>query len=248
METRRECWFLGTWVSRRSVDSESENWPRRPGRDWLHGRPPSTPWPSSLAVVRWQVRKRFVWVHRFVLCGGLVLSAVSEGRCGPGPPAPTPASPRSGRLPDYRGESPSALAHEDAQPCPSKRCGCLLTVTLAVTLAQRAERPAGRSPCREPCPGGHPVPTPPRQHPLPLRIRPAPSSFRGPCRGACGAPPGVRAGVRALCRDGALCGDAAPCPGVSPVLSLIRPLAPGRWPQSSPRPLPGAPAGPAAPS
>lgn len=84
--------------------------------------------------------------------------------------------------------------------------------------------------------------------PLPLRVRPAPSSFRGPCRGACGAPPGVRAGVRALCRDGALCGDAAPCPGVSPVLSLIRPLAPGRWPQSSPRPLPGAPAGPAAPS
>lgn len=88
METRRECWFLGTWVSRRSVDSESENWPRRPGRDWLHGRPPSTPWPSSLAVVRWQVRKRFVWVHRFVLCGCLVLSAVSEGRCGPGPRLP----------------------------------------------------------------------------------------------------------------------------------------------------------------
>lgn len=88
METRRECWFLGTWVSRRSVDSESENWPRRPGRDWLHGRPPSTPWPSSLAVVQWQVRKRFVWVHRFVLCGGLVLSAVSEGRCGPGPRLP----------------------------------------------------------------------------------------------------------------------------------------------------------------
>lgn len=160
METRRECWFLGTWVSRRSVDSESENWPRRPGRDWLHGRPPSTPWPSSLAVVRWQVRKRFVWVHRFVLCGCLVLSAVSEGRCGPGPRLPRQprrSSPRSGPLPDYRGESPSALAHEDAQPCPSKRCGCLLTVTLAVTLAQRAERPAGlpaenRPPGVTPCP------------------------------------------------------------------------------------------------
>lgn len=169
METRRECWFLGTWVSRRSVDSESENWPRRPGRDWLHGRPPSTPWPSSLAVVRWQVRKRFVWVHRFVLCGCLVLSAVSEGRCGPGPPAPTPASPRSGRLPDYRGESPSALAHEDAQPCPSKRCGCLLTVTLAVTLAQRAERPAGL-PAENRPPGVSPHPTSSPHPPCALQL------------------------------------------------------------------------------
>lgn len=195
METRRECWFLGTWVSRRSVDSESENWPRRPGRDWLHGRPPSTPWPSSLAVVQWQVRKRFVWVHRFVLCGGLVLSAVSEGRCGPGPRLPRQprrASPCSGPLPDYRGESPSALAHEDAQPCPSKRCGCLLTVTLAVTLAQRAERPAGL-PAENRPPGVSPHPT---------------SSPRPPC--ALQLPRTVPGGVRCSSRSPSWCARPLP--------------------------------------
>lgn len=240
METRRECWFLGTWVSRRSVDSESENWPRRPGRDWLHGRPPSTPWPSSLAVVQWQVRKRFVWVHRFVLCRCLVLSAVSEGRCGPGPRLP--------RQPRYAPAPFLTIVGNRPRPWPMRTPSPVRLSDVGASSPSRllslwpSEQNVLQASLQRTVPRGSP-PTP-----LPLRVRPAPSSFRGPCRGACGAPPGVRAGVRALCRDGALCGDAAPCPGVSPVLSLIRPLAPGRWPQSSPRPLPGAPAGPAAPS
>lgn len=162
------------------------------------------------------------------------------------PRQPRRASPCSGPLPDYRGESPSALAHEDAQPCPSKRCGCLLTVTLAVTLAQRAERPAGL-PAENRPPGVTPCPPP-----LASTHFLSASTLRPPASED-------RAGGRAVllpeselvCAPFAvmvLCVGMLPLVQVSPVLSLIRPLAPGRWPQSSPQPLPGAPAGPAAPS
>lgn len=108
------------------------------------------------------------------------------------PRQPRRASPRSGRLPDYRGESPSALAHEDAQPCPSKRCGCLLTVTLAVTLAQQAERPAGL-PAENRPPGVSPHPT---------------SSPRPPC--ALQLPRTVPGGVRCSSRSPSWCARPLP--------------------------------------
>lgn len=248
MDTCCECWFLGTWVSRHSVGSESENWPRILGRgcDFMQslsfdcrsgsafsgsiglssegplscqlcpkasvGQAPAAPGSRVRLTAPHQARAPFL-----VIVGNRLHSSISRPRPRPmRTPSPVP-------LRDVGASSPAPL--------------------LSLWSGER-------NVLQKTAPGGFRVFLSPRRRPRLPRQRQCPPS--APCRPhflrlpgtvlvARGALPGVRAGVLALCRDGAPCGEAVPRPALSRAASDAAPHARPPAPQQL-----SASAGPAA--